>query len=318
MDEIPADLLPEDVEKELEMELLPNTLNRDVTALAGELNFKISEISYISGKDTPFKFMLDQWCKREGKNATLNSLKESLLEIKRQDLAEVVENTIQKLRDANFDQLLTLNKLQHRRVDRRNEDCTFVSTAIDDTNKEHGACDEKPVNVYAIYYAENEEYVENVHECLNFLRSEYGIDAYSNITDKNYDCSKPFTIFNNIRKADYVLVFCSQSFRMVKEFESEDDIPELYKEIMFALNFIFKDIFFKRGTNRKFLPVLVKPSTKGDIPRKLIATEHYQVPKDYELLARAIYDIPMVQLPPMGTKPKKSFTPRLVKRDLKK
>ena len=81
----------------VEMELLPNTLSRDVTALAGELNFNMSEITYISSKEAPFKFLLDQWCKREGKNATLACLRESLLEIKRADLAELVENTIQSM-----------------------------------------------------------------------------------------------------------------------------------------------------------------------------------------------------------------------------
>ena len=76
----------------VENELLPgvSALGSDVAALAGELEFRVDEINYICSKKSPFKFLLDQWCKRDRKKATLNQLAESLREIRRPDLAEKV------------------------------------------------------------------------------------------------------------------------------------------------------------------------------------------------------------------------------------
>ena len=76
-----------------ENELLPgvSALGSDVAALAGELEFRVDEINYICSKKSPFKFLLDQWCKRDRKKATLNQLAESLKEIRRPDLAEKVD-----------------------------------------------------------------------------------------------------------------------------------------------------------------------------------------------------------------------------------
>lgn len=80
-----------------DLELLPGCLNRDVLALAGELNFNVGEIRYISMKEEPFKFLLDQWCKREGKKATLNRLSEVLRAIGRLDLVERIDGTIESM-----------------------------------------------------------------------------------------------------------------------------------------------------------------------------------------------------------------------------
>lgn len=68
-----------------------NPLNRDVRDLAGILDFGNEEIHYICTKDFPFKYMLDQWCKRVGDEATMENLKVALQELKRPDAVEVVE-----------------------------------------------------------------------------------------------------------------------------------------------------------------------------------------------------------------------------------
>lgn len=77
-------------------ELLPgNVLHKDVRELAGILDFTTDEITYLCRHQSPFKFFLDQWCKREGSKATLERLHEALVELQRPDLAELIQKTIE-------------------------------------------------------------------------------------------------------------------------------------------------------------------------------------------------------------------------------
>ena len=71
-----------------------NALNRDLRDLAGSLDFSIEDIRYICGKKDPFRYMLDQWCKREGDNATMGRLHAAIIDLKRPDAVEVIENGV--------------------------------------------------------------------------------------------------------------------------------------------------------------------------------------------------------------------------------
>lgn len=79
-------------------ELLPgNVLHKDIRDLAGILDFTLDEINYLCRQQSPFRFFLDQWCKREGKKATLEKLHEALVELGRPDLAEEIQKTIESM-----------------------------------------------------------------------------------------------------------------------------------------------------------------------------------------------------------------------------
>ena len=71
-----------------------DTLERDVRTLSGILGFFRDEVLYIFKKQYPFVYMHDQWIKRDPQKATLQTLKNALIELKRLDAAEIVETAI--------------------------------------------------------------------------------------------------------------------------------------------------------------------------------------------------------------------------------
>ena len=71
-----------------------DTLERDVRSLSGILGFLRDEVLYIFKKQYPFVYMHDQWIKREPQKATLQILKNALVELKRLDAAEIVETAM--------------------------------------------------------------------------------------------------------------------------------------------------------------------------------------------------------------------------------
>lgn len=77
------------------MLLIPlDPLERDVRSVAGDLDFTTDEVRYLTHKPYPFVYMYDQWLKRDGRNATLRKLQDTLLKNKRHDAAEIVEKAI--------------------------------------------------------------------------------------------------------------------------------------------------------------------------------------------------------------------------------
>jgi len=82
-----------------------------------------------------------------------------------------------------------------------------------------------PPYVYVVYYAEDKLYEEKVNDFINQLRVEYGIDARSNLTDERYHTNRQFFVFESLQKADYVLIFCSPSFKQAEKFKLEKETP---------------------------------------------------------------------------------------------
>ena len=55
-------------------------------------------INYLARKENPLRYLLKEWCERDGKFATLNCLQTKVKELGRPDLEELVAEAIKGLR----------------------------------------------------------------------------------------------------------------------------------------------------------------------------------------------------------------------------
>ena len=75
--------------------LLPEFYQKNVLDLAGLLDFGIEDISYLAGKENPFGYLLKVWYEKDGKFATLNSLRTKVKELGRPDVEQLVVKAIE-------------------------------------------------------------------------------------------------------------------------------------------------------------------------------------------------------------------------------
>ena len=71
--------------------------------------------------------------------------------------------------------------------------------------------------VYALYFAEDELYENEVEAFVTDLRLEYSIDVRTNLSSKEYAMNKQVFVFDSLMKADYVLIFCSPAFKVAED-----------------------------------------------------------------------------------------------------
>lgn len=328
MDIVPAGLFPEHLLVEIGALLSPdNPLNRDVRDLAGILDFGNEEIHYICTKDFPFKYMLDQWCKRVGDEATMENLKVALQELKRPDAVEVVEEAKKEVENKNFSQLHKLINEQNCRLDK---DTGFVNlreekqgngTIINngdilssgDNNEINALQSENPPKVFIVYFPESVEHLDNVRELTAYLRS-MAIDARADIFETLESHNKQLYILNSIQKSDFVLIMCSTTLKHSEKLINKKNTSKLsdkIKELLFVMNLVISDIYRKKSKNCKYIPVLLPNCKDSDVPRTLIAPKRYRIPNDYDSLVRRLFKIETYMLPQVTGKTKKTFLPRL-------
>ena len=71
--------------------------------------------------------------------------------------------------------------------------------------------------VYALYFAEDELYENEVEAFVTDLRLEYSIDVRTNLSSKEYAMNKQVFVFDSLMKADYVIIFCSPAFKVAED-----------------------------------------------------------------------------------------------------
>ena len=91
---------------------------------------------------------------------------------------------------------------------------------------------------------------------------------------------------------------------------SEMCIRDRYKELMFCMNFIIKDVFRKRGVNNKYIPLLMDKCSPEDVPSILLTPQKYRIPSDKDALLRRIFHVAECSLPPLTKQ--KSFNPKVL------
>ena len=308
MEQITVDMMPEQLENELNNALLPGySLTGDVASLAGELEFAIDEIDYICSKKSPFKFLLDQWCKRDKNKATFQKLSNTLLELRRPDLAEKINETVLEMNEASFEKLELLVNVQDERYKRRDNDASFNPQNFE------SVVEEKSPKVYFVYFSEDPEYESLIEQFANDLRREFAIDVVTNQSSKEYLENRQVFVLNNLVKADFVLIFCNSALLTVEK-NRIGKIPQpsqSHKELMFCLHYIIKDIFRKVGVNKKYIPILTDKTQINSIPKALTSPKRYTIPLEKEDLVRRIFAVENFELPALP-KEKKKFSPRLV------
>ena len=308
MEQITVDMMPERLENELNNELLPGySLTGDVSSLAGELDFTMDEIDYICSKKAPFKFLLDQWCKRDKRKATFQKLSDTLLELKRPDLVEKINDTLLEINEASYEKLEELVNVQDQRYRRRDDDASFNS-------QNFRKVDEKLPYVYFVYFSEDELYQHLIEDFANDLRKDFAIDVVTNQSSKDYFENKNVFVLKNLTKADFVLIFCSSALSTAEKHRIKK-IPqpsESHKELMFCLHYILKDIFRNKGVNRRYIPILTEETQNKFIPKILLSPKRYMVPLETEELVRRILSVENFALPTVCKEKEKKFSPRFV------
>ena len=308
MEQITVDMMPEQLENELNNALLPGYSHTgDVASLAGELEFEMDEIDYICSKKSPFKFLIDQWCKRDKNKATFQKLSNTLLELRRPDLAEKINETVLEMNEASFEKLELLVNVQDERYKRRDNDASFNSQHFE------SVVEEKSPKVYFVYFSEDPEYESLIEQFANDLRREFAIDVVTNQSSQEYLKKRQVFVLNNLVKADFVLIFCNSALLTVEK-NRVGKIPQpsqAHKELMFCLHYIIKDIFRKVGVNKKYIPILTDKTQINSIPKALTSPKRYTIPLEKEDLVRRIFAVENFELPALP-KEKKKFSPRLV------
>lgn len=306
MEQITVDMMPEHLENELNNELLPGcSLTGDISSLAGELDFRMDEIDYICSKQAPFKFLIDQWCKRDRKKATFQKLTSALLELRRPDLVEKINETVLYLNKASFEKLEELVNVQDHRCRRRDEDASFNPT-------DYEKVDEKTPLVYFVYMSEDESTEYLIENFANSLRQEYAINVLTNQSSKDYPENKQVFVLNNLIKADYILIFCNKdlSISQKNRISKVPQPTELHKELMFCLHYIVKEVFRNKGVNKKYIPIITEETQIQYIPKVLLGPKRYMVPLQTEDLVRRFLSVEDFALPDVGKG--KKFSPRIV------
>jgi len=325
-------LTSQDTLKRLNMLLKPATAlsGRDLSFLAGELEFKMSEIDYINTKEYPLLYLFDQYLKRSLKDpsiqSTLKHVHGILVSMKRYDAAEVIEQELQALQNKDPKELSNQESMLKEKLSRRM--CNFVPiipNIINERQQQSSAVTSlptsvnKPMNkplgskkqVYVINCADDEKHVKNVRNFTKKLRS-FGIDASSDMFEKlSYDQEPGFYIASNILQADYVVVVCSPLFKKAYDYCLQDKQDELgeetydeVKKILFYMRMISTDIFESYGRNGKFIPVVFNSRNVENIPQLLKGSTCYIMEKDIKKLRFRLLGIEEYKLGPTPkTKP---------------
>ena len=126
--------------------------------------------------------------------------------------------------------------------------CLLISSSIildDSFFAESGDQDEAAQDsplVYALYFAEDELYENEVESFISDLRLEYSIDVRTNLSCKEYAMNKQVFVFDSLMKADYVLIFCSPAFKIAEEHKTARKSQPSGINVLFLAPFPFLEV----------------------------------------------------------------------------
>lgn len=102
-----------------------------------------------------------------------------------------------------------------------------------------------------------------------------------------------------IRKADYILVVCTEAYNRRA---SGQEIDGKGLGAKWESYLTYQSIYDNNSLNSKFIPILITKDDKKYIPSPLAGATYYDLSHatGYELLYRHITDQPLVSKPPLG------------------
>lgn len=155
--------------------------------------------------------------------------------------------------------------------------------------------------VFVSYSWDSEAHQQRVKQLVDDLRND-GFEATMDLYALNPPEGLPAWMLNSIRKADYVLMVITETYR--KRCEGDED-PGKGKGVKWETGIITRRIFQDEFRNGKFLPVVLNQSDVAAIPSVLLGNVYFDVsdPNGLERLVRLMSDQPEYVPPPIGRTP---------------
>jgi hypothetical protein len=150
--------------------------------------------------------------------------------------------------------------------------------------------------VFISYSHESVKHAARVLELAQRLRAD-GIDCWIDQFEQGPSEGFPRWMQQQIARSDIVLLVCTETYR--RRF---DGMEEHSKGL--GVNFegylILQELYDAATRNRKFIPVLLSPATRENIPMVLRGTLSFEIPSSYEVLVSRILELPGVVPHPLG------------------
>jgi hypothetical protein len=154
----------------------------------------------------------------------------------------------------------------------------------------------RPPHVFISYCHESAEHEERVLALSNRLRKE-GVNAVIDRYESSPDEGWPAWMEGQIRKADFVLLVCTEVYLHRVEHPEE---PTKGRGVIYESRLILDHLYHGKMVNRRFIPLLFDGASPDDIPVPLRGSTHYRIYDDYEALYRRVTNQPLITRPRIG------------------
>jgi hypothetical protein len=157
---------------------------------------------------------------------------------------------------------------------------------------------EAPPRVFISYSHDSPEHQDRVLALADRLRAD-GIDA--SIDQYEQSPSEGWSAWceAEIRKADFVLMVCTETYR--QQIESEDQ-PGIGYGVLWEARLIRMRLYEADWVSNKFIPVLLADAIPDHIPPMIRGATYYRVeiPENYEAVYRLLTNQPILRAPTLG------------------
>ncbi len=150
--------------------------------------------------------------------------------------------------------------------------------------------------VFVSYSHDSHQHAAMVLELAQRLRSN-GVDCWIDQFERGPPQGFPRWMVQQIARADMVLLVCTDTYR--RRF---DGVEERGRGL--GVNFegylVLQELYDAEMRHRKFIPILLPPSTREQIPTALRGAESFDIPASYGRLVDRIFDVGGVEPHPLG------------------
>jgi hypothetical protein len=169
----------------------------------------------------------------------------------------------------------------------------------------------KPPRVFISYSHDDSAHKERALLFADRLRDD-GIDARIDQYVSSPAQGWPTWCENEIRKADFVLMVCTETYHRRVNNEEERDRGH---GVLWEARLIRQSLYDAGSSSIKFVPVLFAGASPDHVPAPVRGGSFYSVesPEGYDALLRLLTDQPLAPMPPIG--PRKELPPRQRPRD---
>lgn len=156
-----------------------------------------------------------------------------------------------------------------------------------------------PPRVFISYSHDNPEHQDRVLALADRLRAD-GIDAEIDQYEQSPPAGWPEWCATEIRKADFVLMVCTETYLRRVNREAE---PGQGHGVLWEANLIRQHLYDAGTITNKFVPILLADASTDFIPTPVRGRSHYrpETSDGYESLCRLLTNQPKIRRRPVGT-----------------